>query len=62
MTDNDKAIDLLKRIIKRLQMPGVKVTGTPKYEVEFGKSTIGKRIIPDPQKRVTNISIRTEEE
>jgi hypothetical protein len=62
MNDKDKAIDLLTRMIKRLQMPNVKVADAPKYEVEFGKSTVGKRIIPDPQKRVTNISIRTEEE
>jgi hypothetical protein len=32
------------------------------YGIEFGKSQSGKRIIPDPSKRVTNISIRTEEE
>jgi hypothetical protein len=61
MTEKEKAIDLLKRMIARLQMPEVEVKGMD-YGIEFGKSTVGKRIIPDPQKRVTNISIRTEEE
>lgn len=61
ITEKDKAIDILTRMIARLKMPNVDVKKLD-YGVEFGKSTIGKRIIPDPQKRVTNISIRTEEE
>ena len=61
ITEKDKAIDILTRMIARLKMPNVDVKKLD-YGVEFGKSTVGKRIIPDPQKRVTNISIRTEEE
>ena len=60
MDDKEKAIDLLTRMINRLKMPEVKVKGMD-YGIEFGKSQSGKRIIPDPSKRVTNISIRTEE-
>lgn len=62
MNENEKAIDLLSRMINRLKMPNVKVSKRPAYEIEFGKSTVGKRIIPDPSKRTTTIRINTEEE